>query len=391
MVQATSVHWRYAESLAEVSKSGTGYTDILTLEEDLLSSVAGFVFWSAAMGGGSTTQDGRIRYQMGGVDQNSVNVEQSDTTDYQIWNGGTYLNPGSPGRSHNLQYSSESSNTVTAKNMRLIELQLGTNNKFAENLTEQTTTSTTPVDMLTLTFTPPGTREYYLIFMCELSSTQVSGAHVYVDIEGVSYGPYEYGMKDVTNWRTFTFMFRVSWTATSKTAKIQLRRDPDVSQTASIRNARIIAIHTIDFKAAYDAYNSSGTTTTDTTYFNLLTLTQTLTAGPHLVMGGLIFLSNSTSVSSYWQLAENGTQMCEHFHEGFTPTSGKTPDYGLMAAYVKDFEAGSYNFTIDIKQETATSSAQGKEINIFVLQLHDARSFPGVAPFLRHTAPLLAR
>lgn len=167
---------------------------------------------------------------------------------------------------------------------------------YAESLTTSTSAVTTDTTKATLTFTPDASSDYLYIWSCDVASTSIS-YDIRVSFNnnaGTALSATNVEPADTTDWITVSGIafetFGTSPTSQSVTLKFSIE---NVAATASIRNAKIIAIKL----TSADVYteNTADQTTTSSTYQTAATLTFTpATTGSYLILGSCESRSGSS-------------------------------------------------------------------------------------------------
>ncbi len=186
---------------------------------------------------------------------------------------------------------------------------------YTENVTEQTTTSTTFVDALTLTFTPPATANYTVITSALTNNSDTNYATVVqLVIDGTNYSETYHKPVDASlNWRSFGAHKVISLTGgITHTIKVTYRTE-NAAGTASIMR---VAIAVLEVATYYNAESNSENTTTSTSYVDAVTLTFTPTAGNYLILLTANVVSGTSGKSAFVQWTIDGTPDSEFEQPG---------------------------------------------------------------------------
>lgn len=177
---------------------------------------------------------------------------------------------------------------------------------YAESLTTSTNATVTDTVKVTLTFTPDANSTYAYIWNCDIAGTVATSLDAIVKLKnnaGTVLSQSNYEPNDNTNYVTTTGLAFETFGASPTSQSITLTFAAETtSQTASIRNARIIAIKL----TSADSYaeNTSDQTTSLASQVNALTLSITpSSAGSYLILGSCEARSSSTTVPVITQIA----------------------------------------------------------------------------------------
>ena len=295
--------------------SNSTWADIVQLpdfEPDASSTYA--FFWSSALQNATNTSaDAQLRVRFGpaGFETTiaTLNLESAAITEYPQLAGMFFHVEGiTPIDVYaDVAIKAETNtNSINAKNGQIVALKLGANDVAAESLTRQTTTSTTPADAVTANFTSDG-GDYVVVGYGEFD-INVGTVPVYIRLrcEGTNTGELGVRSNDASNLIPGLMVWRfTSVPAGARSAGFQFRSHNGTT-TSGITNARILVMRAADFDAVYGDQLSSNSTGTQSDAV-AMTFTDTLTANPHLLLGGWGTSGTTTSTLITSQLTEAGS------------------------------------------------------------------------------------
>ncbi len=206
---------------------------------------------------------------------------------------------------------------------------------FNEYPSQQQTDSTTFVDAVTLTFTPPTSKDYLVIVSALTNNDSTSYPTVTQLVEDTTtYSETYHQPVDASlNWRSFGAHKVFSLTAsTSYTFKIQYRTElGDGTATAYIKR---VAISVMEVANYYNAEQEAEISTTSTSYVDAVTLGPfTPTAGDYLILVTANLKSGTSGKAAYAQWLTDGTLETEIVQTGTTYMSwGAVEQDNLTAA-----------------------------------------------------------
>jgi len=229
---------------------------------------------------------------------------------------------------------------------------------------ESSTTSVTYVDKAILTFTPSLTGNYLIIASAELrGSSNAYAIQVHMTVDGVTYANPTWQPDDANTWESFFTSKVVNFNINAHTIKIQYSSE-DAAQTATIRNARIMALFLLDFEANE---MESEQTVTSGTYVDVVSKTITpSTPGFYLILATAEVNAASTAYSISVRLEIDGVAKDTTITEGEAVT-----DYEVFAAHnVTALSATPHTIKIRASRET-TGSMYIRRARITALRLTD--------------------
>lgn len=358
----------YAESLSTGTTSSATAQDHASLSFTPSANTDYWVFWSARFQRDSATGLGEVRFNTPDGDVNTTVREPKDTTTwFAAFGFDQYQEGGSPAsRTFKTQYLVNSgSGDVTIDDSRVTAVEADASDEYAESLTESTTTSGTYQDKTTLTFTPSTTGDYLVIAMAEIAKDDSnSSTNVKLDYNSTAYGETTKEPEDADDYMSWGTMVRLNLTNSSKTFKIQYHANG--TNTAAIRNARILAIRLDTMDNEYYAETRSRSTTTSTSLQDRVTLTQTPVAKEHVIFMTSVMDSDSLNDDYNHRFLEGATTILDTNEEP-NDTSDEHPQF---VVYSSTLAASST--TWKTQYSTAGSTAGIAESAIAIIQTEDA-------------------
>lgn len=275
----------YAASEVTTTSSST-WTNAATLNFTPASGRDYVLLWSLEVAQqSSTSSDAKFRVSLDGAPVATANVESRITSEYPSYSGFFKIAGAGAAKAVTVEIQSETSGqTTAARNIRLIALALGANDKYVETLGRQDVTNVAFVDLVSTTFTPPSTGDY----LC-LSSVLVDNYAA----TNPGYGRFDVGstssefmgaVADTTNLTPLNGVWVVNLTASSKTLKWQGRSHAS-GNSSGWTDTRLLALRLDDFDNAASNSLGSDDASSSTTPSTVLTLTASANANPHLVLG----------------------------------------------------------------------------------------------------------
>lgn len=354
--------------------SNSTWGTVVTLpdfEPDASSTYA--LFWTSALQNASNTSaDAQLRVRFGpaGFETTiaTLNLESAATTEYpQLAGMFFHVEDVAPVDVYaDVAIKAETNgNSINAKNGQIVALKLGANDVAAESLSRQTTTSTTPADAVTANFTSDG-GDYVVVGYGEFDTTATT-VPVYIRLrcEGTNTGILGARSNDTTNLTPGMMVWRfASVPAGARSAGFQYAAHS--GQTAGITNARILVMRAADFDAVYGAQLTSDSTGTQTDA-TALTFTETLTANPHLLLGGWGTSGTTTSTNITTQVTEAGSDIAESIRRTYNASA--TRFHNSAFASVRTPGAGSKTYTLDRVQAGPTNITVGAGSGLWLLDL----------------------
>jgi len=252
------------------------------------------------------------------------------------------------------QYSAQNGgDSSRIRDSRIIALKMGTNDKYVESLTGSTNGSTVFMMKTQLMWTEMvGTGDYLVLASAEVSSDDgTSAIQIQLSHNMVNYGTAIIDPMNSSDYMSWACMglFNV---AALTTTSFDINYASINTNTAAIRNARIVALRLSDFENSYYSEDRTRATLANTT-----TYTDKLSYSPatynlnHIVIANAMPDSNTQSATStnYAQFLQGSTV----FGEGITrPAVNRNYAMPMFtAAYLTNTSGTTYKF----QQKTSTS------------------------------------
>lgn len=361
---------QYSESTAESTTTSTSDQDKVTVTFTPGSLESWAIFGNSLLGFSGATADTRHKLvnTTESLTYNSVNIEAKDGTDYMSFFGFAVetfgVTPAST--TYKIQYSSESAlHTAKIKQARIFGIEMDTLDDYEESLGESTTTSSSYQDKVTMSLVVATNGNYTFMFAADMNDTATSALmNVQIDINGTTYVTTDVYLDDTT---TYTSVFGIvpGIALTTGTITIKLQYKSDGSNTAKIRNAKIIAFRESAIDQVQSVRQGTRQTRTASTYADVsgATLTFTPAAKEHVIFASSLFDHSSITSSGFNQLTEAGSSACGEAEVEPTNTAEDIP---YLAMYRKTLTAASTTWAIQHKAEsTGTVGTDEAAIVIF--------------------------
>ena len=237
--------------------------------------------------------------------------------------------------------------------------------QVAESEAESTTTSTTYQDKATLTWTPSAADNYLIIATAEIKRTSTTAnrtTKAQLTIDGTSVAEtFVADDTDVDIYRSFVAFKVANLTAASHTIKIQYATT-NTSNTATIKNARIIAM---SIGNNFQLSEPSNGTTTSTTYTDIATLSFTpeitenwlilahadVTNGTAANYNGVLLLVDGENRGEFWSRQANANHyLSAAFHDVVSLSGGSS-------------------HTIKIQMKTSAGTLTYKNVHLYAIPI----------------------
>ncbi len=366
----------YAESLAEGSTTSADWTNALSLAFTPDANADYWLFASAAFSNSSGTNDHVGWVTVYHVQAETVLLEQSvqrqEPTSPQDWIGVFGIArlsfgaaPGEQQLDVNIN-SSHAGDTTKIRDIRLLLIKADAADAYAESLAPVNTSSTSWQTAATLTFTPASADDYLVI----ASATRASDANLGAmrcrlnDVTGATtWGDRAWYCKDDWDNQPFAVMEKLSLSAASRTFRLEYRSESGA--LCYIQGARILALRLDAFDNAYFASNHATQNTTSASNQDFLTLSATPLALQHAIIAVGGYNTASTTVSSYLNVARDGSAVEEWNREA--PNAAGWQCAGLAQRQTLAAVATTWKWRA--RAETAGTTVNVAGLAIAVLQL----------------------
>jgi hypothetical protein len=237
---------------------------------------------------------------------------------------------------------------------------------YAEVTGSTTTTSSGDQTRVTLQFTPEANSEYLYIWSAQVSSGSTS-SDVRINLKSgattLAAGNLE--NQDTTDWHPVSGIVRETFGASPSQVTLTLNYSAESSNTAGIREARILAIR-LESEDVY-AENTSDQTNTSTTFSTAVTLNWTPpSAGDYLLLGSSEYRFSSTSGEVITRFVHSSTNY------GIATCRPKdTTNYypGMHAVYLSNL-SGAQTATVQwARSSTTTGTSYSRRATLAALRV----------------------
>ncbi len=222
---------------------------------------------------------------------------------------------------HKIAIQWNATSTGFIRNARIFVMQADA--QYNESEGAATTSSTTPVEKAGLNFTPPSTGDYLIMASANIqNSANGRAAVVNLYINGTEHMKCIYEQRDSRNSYGCATIKKITLSANQTTINITFRVN-NAADTATIRNAHLVAIRLDSFnKSYYNESESASTPAAANTWYNKTINAYTSTPGRHLILGSIehqAAAANSNRIRFY-----NGTTAVNNISVEASDTSDWT-------------------------------------------------------------------
>lgn len=368
----------YAESLAESSTSSTTYVDkvALTFTPDANSTY--FIIASYLKTDKATIGTPYARFIRTSETATTFNEDLREVTSA---NSGAYYTSGGIGvdtfgsspssQTYKLQFMQTNSlGRAYMKGARIIAIKASGNDQYSESTAESSTTSTTYVDKTTLTFTPEAQGDYVILAAFDIKSSG-SLVKVYVDLN-INDTSYSETYLDGIDYSTQCFIKIINLPANPNT--IKLRYKTEGTNTAYIKNARILALRADTFDAVSYSEDNSPSSTTSTAYQTKLTHTYQPNSVAYLYLFSAFLTASTSSYFAYAKAQFDTT----NYEELAIQASSTTSQFSYFLIDKKTPTAASHDWKIAYRSSGTLVSVTIDDARIALIQLDASPSPPPV-------------
>lgn len=277
------------------------------------------------------------------------------------------------------------SGTVGIDKGRILLIEAGASDNFAENTSEASATSDSSYSTaVTLNFTAPASGDCLLIFSGEFQGSQSDPSN------GVAWKIND-GSSDVWTcsrmitpsnsapWFAVGGMVRKTGLSGSTSYTLQLRNTAGFGHTVKARRARIWALDVAGFEAFdYDEDAARSTYNTDTADQNKVGVTLTPAAAEHVVIAAALLDGNnsSTTAQSVYKHKEGGSVVDQIERDHYDNSDREI----IVTFYRKTMAAEETGFDLDYATENTANTVGISEARIAVLQTGAAGGDPDPEP-----------
>lgn len=384
---AARQHYSFSNAGPVNNTSNASWAALATLpdfEPDASSTYA--IFWSGAFQNATNTSaDAQIRVRFGpaGFETSvaTLNIESAATSDYpQLAGMFFHVEDVAPVDVYaDLSFKAETNgNSINGKNGQIVALKLGANDATGESLSRQTSTTTTNVSAATANFTSDG-GDYVVVGYGEFDCS-VTSAPVYVRLTCNGTNTGELGVRggDLTNLSPGMMAWRfTSVPSGARSASFQFHAHS--STTAGCTNARVLVMRAADFDAIYSGQLSSDSAGTQSSYTSAITVTETVTANPHLLLGGWGTSSTTSGTDVRSQVTQGGAQIAESIRRAYNAAQIRF-NISAFASVRSGHSAGSLTWTLDRGQSGSNTIAIGAGSALVLMDLGASGGAVSVTP-----------
>lgn len=241
------------------------------------------------------------------------------------------------------------SGTAEAKNGRLVALRLEAFDHYNESLGADSVTGTTYSDKASVTF-DAGTTQDYLVIGSGIQQPSAGNATRSRLSDG-SNTTYVVEMHNYVNGAAFGIAWVRTALSGSVTFKTQFSAHAAGVTCATSKN-RILALALGSFHNDYSTTLGAADGGTDTTYTDVLALTQTPAAADHLEIASWHVRAPGTTISMYSQFRDDGVSISENLAEMPSSTAGR----GMACFVVKAATYAAVSRTWDIQRKSEVNT-----------------------------------
>ncbi len=187
---------------------------------------------------------------------------------------------------HKIAVQWNATSTGFIRNARIFAMQVDA--QYNESEGASTTSSTTPVEKVKLNFTPPSAGDYLIMASANVQNSATGRAAVAkMYVNGTEHMKCVYEQRDLRNGYGCAAIKKITLAASPTEINITFNVN-NAADTATIRNAHIIAIRLDAFnKSYYNESESASTPAAANTWYNKTINTYTSTPGRHLLIGSI--------------------------------------------------------------------------------------------------------
>lgn len=250
----TARETHYASDDVGASKSSTSFSTYLGLTVASPKANTDYlVLWSVGIrrDSGSTRTEVRMRDGADTITRGLSGYDPEHNGTYGFGGGAFIWSTGASPASTtwNMEYRGTSGLTAFVRYGRILIIELGANDEFIYEESNNTSASPTPAAVTTLTFTPSSLGDYVVIVASAIGSTNNAADPICdVDIDGTQYNSSTFtDMND--EYRPFTFMRKQSFDATEHNISMRGARQTSGGSTIEVDHVCIVALRLDDLEA----------------------------------------------------------------------------------------------------------------------------------------------
>jgi hypothetical protein len=340
------VQHHYQESLGESTTTSTTYQDkvTLTFTPDANSDYLLIPVWEHGNNGAGEGAT-RLYHDTAATELALSQWTRSDNLDRHTPGAFAVQSFGSSpsSQTYKLQYKrvTGSNPTVAIKNASILALKLTAADEWDDALSGQGTTSTdldrVGGEALTLGFTPATTGDYLIFASCQTAGI-IAKLRLDVDASPV----WDSTVEENTYTQILTGAFAIVNLSAASHA-IDLRWAAGTTGTATISNARLIAIRLDRFANYWSQSNLGSDNTTSTSYVTRTTLTQTTAARNHMVLARAVLNQSISTSTMLGDLEEDDTTVLGELQN--EPRGTAQPElWPMLAIKRRNLSAASHKY-----------------------------------------------
>lgn len=368
----------YAESTSLLQTIQTTDKNKLNLTFTPQANSRYVYIWSADIGVGSPTIDTRANLKNNaGTNLCSTNIAYKDASDVITVSGIAFESFGAAPTSQTLtlNFSTENSAAIARiSNARLVAIELKDSDIYVEDITTQTTSSTSLQTAATLNFTPSTVGDYLIIGSCEFNINNTINGFINLQLthDSSAYNVATGMCVDTSNFPSgFMQAYLPSLPASNQTVTLDFST-VNAAHIASVRNTRILALKLDDFADHDVQTDSTVTSISSTTYRDKLSNSEVLDNQKRLVIcSSIIGYAESTSIGNLYRLAISNNAINEMQQENKGVSLQAYPYQPLFGSFFLQSERQnnstvSYQFK---KETTGSGNARTGYVTLATLAL----------------------
>lgn len=381
----------YGATSGSTTNSTTSWSNSLTYNfsaSDQIACVTYAVFWQGAYSHNNGAGDYEVQLLEGATIRSAIRVrpkEVNTPNDRDLQGGFCFFTaaPSPQNVSFSLRFRPVSSGQAsTAHNGQLRIVRLSSNSVWSESaLTEQSLTSNANFNDVTGSAVSLSGEFLVLISAeCQTSDRSSYATKLGINVDGSIVSWLPAGSSSDSTFNTCMVAEKIN---ASNSAKVQFSQSTSDSDSVKVRRVRLLALKVADYRNIFFGKLSSNQSGTQTTYQDALSLTASVSAGNHFVIGSATFHVASASASGFLNFLSAGVQLDEHIREGISGTIPKGA-YASQLQRLENYSAGSRTWKIQRKSESSVTNAVLTGSSISIIDLDDGGSgaFPTPTPSL---------
>lgn len=384
---AAREHYR-SSSLAEVStQSQTEWLQVVGLDFTPANGADYIVFWSLEMTNKtSTTADAKCRVMTSGVVSAEFNQEVRGFEEYTSYTGFYRIIGDGLFKAISIGIQGErAADAICARAANLIAVKLGANDQYAESLPRLSVTGGTNIwaDCATISWQPPAGD--YLVYGFSLTDSYSSTAPVYGRLlfDGTGSSEATTGHPEVGAGQKNLTPTHELWKRTvavggvTRTVAWQGRSHNTGSEVGWADN-RLLILKLSDFDAAFYAEVTALLSNATTDYLTVASVTGTVAANPHLVLGSWGVSGDSASSITNGRLLDGGTPISRSIQKSMSSANNRGQWTGHASG--QSYAGGSRTWSLEIAGNGVNTSFVRPGSAIAILDLGSAAKAVSAEP-----------